>query len=218
MGITSRLRAVPSAVLGTNEVSTLEMASAYGTLATGGYYAPPVAVTQIRDRAGDIIYQAPHVRERVLSPTVASVATQILEKVVLYGTGYRANIGRPAFGKTGTAQEWRDAWFIGAVPQLVAGVWVGFPQGQISMRAPRVRLSYVVGGTWPAEIWHAFMAKATASLPVRDFRTAEVSYVTVAVDVVNECIPTETTPRENIRYVRFIEGTEPTRPCPLTVG
>jgi penicillin-binding protein 1A len=102
---------------------------------------------------------------------------------VQYGTGTAANIGRPQIGKTGTEDLYRDAWFIGAIPQLVAAVWVGFPQGQISMAPPTTRIT-VFGGTWPAQIWHTFMTAATAHMPVRDFPTAPAepsSYQTLTV-------------------------------------
>src|SRR5207245_2880134 len=112
-------------------------------------------------------------------PSITSVANSILQKVVLYGTGVAANIGRPQIGKTGTGQNYTNAWFVGAVPQLVTAVWVGFPQGQISMQPPRTRIT-VFGGTWPAQIWRLFMLKATAHMPVRQFPTANVQYVSVA--------------------------------------
>src|SRR5439155_20859179 len=112
----------------------------------------------------------------------AYVADQILQKVVQQGTGTAAAIGRPAIGKTGTAEEYRDAWFVGAIPQLSAAVWVGFPQGEISMVAPRTRLPQVLGGTWPAQIWHLFMTKATKGLPVKQFPKPVVRYITVPVD------------------------------------
>jgi penicillin-binding protein 1A len=124
MGIRSRLRPFCSSVLGTNEVNTLEMASAFGTLATNGRYVRPSAILRIEDARGNVLYEPDPVPQQVLNPAVAWTATQIMRKVILYGTATAANIGRPAAGKTGTAQEWRDAWFIGFVPQLSAGVWV----------------------------------------------------------------------------------------------
>ena len=112
-----------------------------------------------------MIYQGIADPQAVVSPGVAWTADQILQKVVEFGTGTQANIGRPAAGKTGTAQRYHDAWFVGFVPQLVAAVWVGYPQGQVSMSAPRTRIPHVLGGTWPAEIWHVFMTNATRGTP-----------------------------------------------------
>ncbi|MGQ0670157.1 MAG: transglycosylase domain-containing protein [Actinomycetota bacterium] len=209
------LKAFLSAVLGTNEVNTLEMASAYGSLATGGYHAQPTPVLRITTADGDVLYEAQPEPRLVVNAGVAAVASRILQEVVQYGTGTAANIGRPQLGKTGTAQEWRDAWFVGAIPQLTAAVWVGFPQGLISMTYPRVRLPHVLGGTWPAQIWRAFMINATAHMPIRGFPSTEVQYVTVAVDATQYplCLPNQYTHPANIQTQIFIAGTEPTQTC-----
>lgn len=208
------LQALPSAVLGANEVNTLEMASAYGTLATGGYHVPTVPVSRITTADGDVLFQSKPKRKLVANRAVASITNDILQKVVLYGTGTAANIsGRPIIGKTGTAQMWRDAWFAGSVPQLTAVVWVGFPQGQVSMTWPRVRIAHVTGGSWPAQIWHAFMVKAIEHKPVRDFRAPKVKFVTVAVDIRRNCLPNRYTPPSIVKRRRYIAGTEPTKKC-----
>lgn len=203
-----------SAVLGTNEVNTLEMSSAYGTLATGGQHVNPVPVISIKDSQGGLLWGASPKPQQVIDPAVASAADQILQKVVLYGTGAAANIGRPQIGKTGTAQNYSDAWFVGAIPQLVAAVWVGFPQGQISMAPPTTRIT-VFGGTWPAQIWRNFMLKAALTYDVREFPTPEVNYVAVAVDATQDpyCLPNQYTLPQNIQTLEFIGGTEPTQTC-----
>jgi membrane peptidoglycan carboxypeptidase len=203
-----------SAVLGTNDVNTLEMASAYGTLATGGQHVNPIPVSQITDAEGKVIWEAHPRPTQVVDPQVASVTDDILQKVVLYGTGTAANIGRPQIGKTGTADSHSDAWFVGAVPQLVTSVWVGFPQGNIRMEPPTTRIT-VFGGTWPAEIWRLFMLKAVSSLPARPFPTPAVGYVSVAVDVTQNpyCLPNPYTLPQNIRSLQFIQGTEPSKTC-----
>jgi penicillin-binding protein 1A len=211
MGIRSRLRPYCSSVLGTNEVNTLEMASAFGTLATLGRRVPPVAIERIEDSHGQVLYQAEPRSRQVLSPAVAWTASQILRKVILYGTGTAANIGRPAAGKTGTAQQWRDAWFIGFIPQLTAGVWVGWPQGQISMTGTRI--GNITGGSFPAQIWHAFMTAATESMRVKEFKEPREDFVTVAIDVALGCIATGATPAERVRYYTFVPGTEPSDVC-----
>jgi len=218
MGITSRLHAYPSAVLGTSEVNTLEMASAYGTLATLGKHTPPIAVSRIEDATGRVIYRAaPHL-DQVVNPGVAWTTDQILQKVILGGTGTAANIGRPAAGKTGTAQNWTNAWFVGFVPQLTAAVWVGFPQGQVSMASPRVRIPHVLGGTWPAQIWHSFMVNATRGMPVETFPKPTIRYVNVAVDAGRGCRPNLFTLPTEIRVVRYIDGTQPTEICTEPTG
>jgi penicillin-binding protein 1A len=203
-----------SAVLGTNEVNTLEMTSAYGTLAAGGQHVNPVPVISIAAADGAPVWQASPKPRQVVEPAVAAAANDILQKVVLYGTGTAANIGRPQIGKTGTNQNYADAWFVGAIPQLVAAVWVGFPQGQISMYGGFTRIT-VFGGTWPAQIWRLFMEKAAVDLPVREFPTPDVNYVAVAVDVTQNpyCLPNQYTLPQNIQTLEFIAGTEPTQTC-----
>ena len=212
MGIRSKIRGFCSSVLGANEVNSLEMASAYGTLATNGVHIPPVAITRVTDATGRVLYEAEPPIRQAINPAVSWIVTQILRKVVLQGTGVAANIGRPMAGKTGTAQQWRDAWFVGYIPQLSAGVWVGFPQAQISMVPPRTRM-VVTGGSLPAAIWKAFMLRATRGMPIRDFKKPESQFVTVAVDVHRGCVATALTPAYRIREVQFVRGTQPTKKC-----
>ncbi|HEX6261481.1 MAG TPA: PBP1A family penicillin-binding protein [Actinomycetota bacterium] len=212
MGIRSTLRPFCSSVLGSNEVNTLEMASAYGTLANLGTHIAPVAIERIEGSDGRVIFEANPRETQAVSPAVAWAATDILKGVIERGTGVAAGIGRPAAGKTGTAQQWRDAWFVGYVPQLSAAVWVGFPQGQISMVPPTTRIR-VTGGSFPAQIWRSFMLRATQGLPPRDFQQPPSDLVEVAIDVTQGCVATELTPSENIRIVEFIAGTQPTRKC-----
>ena len=203
-----------SAVLGTNEANTLEMASAYGTLATGGAHIDPVPVVSVTDAQGETLWQArPHPKQ-VLEPQVASAAADILQDAVSYGTGRSAIIGRPQLGKTGTADTHTNAWFVGAIPQLTAAVWIGFHEGLIPMEPPRTRIT-VFGGTWPAQIWRLFMLRAAADLPEREFPTPEVGYLSVSVDVSQSpyCLPNAYTLPQNIDTLQFIEGTEPTEVC-----
>jgi penicillin-binding protein 1A len=203
-----------SAVLGTNESNTLEMASAYGTLATGGAHVDPVPVISVTDAQGAPLWRAHPSPKQVLEPQVASVATDILEDAVSYGTGRSAIIGRPQFGKTGTADTHTNAWFVGAIPQLTAAVWVGFHEGLIPMEPPRTRIT-VFGGTWPAQIWRLFMLRAASPLPDRGFPTPDVGYVSISVDVSQSpyCLPNAYTLPQNIDALQFIEGTEPTEVC-----
>ena len=203
-----------SAVLGSNEANTLEMASAYGTLATGGRHVHPVPAISVVDAQGEVLWQAEPRAEQVVAPEVAAAATDILQEAVLYGTGTAANIGRPQIGKTGTDDDHDNAWFVGAVPQLSAAVWVGFLEGQIPMEPPRTRIT-VFGGTWPAQIWRNLMLAVTHDLPREPFPTPEVSYVAVAIDLTQQpaCLPNQYTLPQNIEILNFIEGTEPTATC-----
>ena len=204
-----------SAVLGTNEANTLEMASAYGTLATGGAHVDPVPVLSVIGPQGMTLWEARPALQQVLEPEVASVANDILQDVVTYGTGHSAFIdGRPQIGKTGTAETHTNAWFVGAIPQLTAAVWVGFHEGQIPMEPPRTRTT-VFGGTWPASIWRLFMLHAAADLPVRDFPAPDIGYTSASVDVTQSppCLPNAFTLPQNIDALRFIQGTAPTEVC-----
>ena len=168
MGIASELQPYPAAVLGTNDVTPLDMASAYSTLAARGVHVPPVLITKVTRADGTVLYQHQHHEDRVLPESVVDAEVPVLEQVVRRGTGVNARIGRPVAGKTGTSENWNDGWFVGFTPELVTSVWVGFPEGQVSMVPPRTRVR-VTGGTWPAEIWQLYSATAMADLPVTPF-------------------------------------------------
>jgi penicillin-binding protein 1A len=125
-------------VLGTGEVTPLEMAAAYATLAARGRRVVPFGVSRITGPDGRVLYQARRDVDRAVPPGVAAIAADVLREVVDHGTGVRGRIGRPAAARTGTTQDHADAWFVGFTPSLAAVVWVGYPQGQVPMvpRAP----------------------------------------------------------------------------------
>jgi penicillin-binding protein 1A len=159
MGITSHIPHVLSIALGTAPVSPLEMASAYGTLANNGVHVNPISITKILDSDGTPIFENKASGTRVLTQKIAWAATQTLMGVVTGGTGTRAALsGREVAGKTGTAQNYQDAWFVGYTPQLVTAVWMGYSEGSISMR--NVHGQRAFGGTFCAPIWHKFMFAA----------------------------------------------------------
>ena len=106
-------------------------------------------------------------RKRVISDGVADTVTRILEQNIRYGTGVAAYYGQPAAGKTGTTEEWSDAWFCGYTPRLETTVWVGYPKGKIPMTS--VHGIPVTGGSFPAQIWHLFMSSAIGQLEPVDF-------------------------------------------------
>jgi penicillin-binding protein 1A len=169
LGVTGPLKPYPSAVLGSNEISVLDMASAYSTFAADGMHADPVFVTEITRADGSVLYRRPPTLHRAISTDVARGVTGILTQVVQRGTGTAAQLGdRPVAGKTGTANEWRDAWFVGYTPDLVTAVWVGFPKRLRSMMPPATPIN-VTGGSWPAQIWHRVMEPALADSPVVAF-------------------------------------------------
>ena len=230
MGITGYdpLLAVPSAVLGTNVVNPLDMASAYGTLAANGTHRPPVAITKITTADGEVIYKDDTEPEEVLEPAVAYLATSALEQVIQRGTAATyGNIGRPAAGKTGTAQEYRDAWFVGYTPDLVAAVWVGYPEGSIEMkpscagstepcRVTRTLSSGgVTGGSFPTQIWAAFMLRALSGVPASSFTPPTGGTTVVTIDTRTGCLATKLTPGEFKAEATFAAGTEPEKSCPV---
>jgi penicillin-binding protein 1A len=168
MGIKSPLMAYPSAVLGTNDVSPLDMATAYSTLANRGVAVPPTMVLRVVGPRGQIVYQHERTQKRVLPADLVDTETGVLTQVVDRGTGVNARIGRPVAGKTGTGEKFRDAWFVGFTPQLTTAVWVGFPDSQRSMIPPTTRIK-VQGGSWPAQIWQLYNSAALADVPVSAF-------------------------------------------------
>ena len=168
MGITTPIFAVPAIALGSQEVTPLEMASAYGTLANGGVHIPPYGILEVKDVSGEVLFTEDAVGTEAISPAIAYLTTDILKGVISSGTGTAAKIGRPAAGKTGTTQEYRDAWFVGYTPDLVAAVWMGYPEAQREMTDVHGRK--VTGGSFPAQIWAAFMKQALANVEARDFQ------------------------------------------------
>ena len=160
---------VPSIGLGAMDVSPLDMASAYATLAAGGIYSEPMAIRKVILPDGEdknAGWGKPK-RSRVISDGVAYTVTRILEENIDYGTGVGADYGQPAAGKTGTTEEWSDAWFCGYTPRLGTTVWVGYPKGKIPMES--VHGIPVTGGSFPAQIWRLFMSSAIGKLEPEEF-------------------------------------------------
>ncbi len=153
LGVTSDLQAIPSLALGTSSVSLLELTAAYGTFANGGYGVWPYGIEEIRDNQGNVLYRRQGSGPgRVIDAWSAGTMNQMLHTAITSGTGKKANLKRPAAGKTGTSQDYRDAWFIGYTADLVTGVWMG--NDNVS---PMKR---VTGGGLPAVAWRDFMVAA----------------------------------------------------------
>lgn len=145
----------------TRGVTPLELTSAYGTFANRGVHVEPIAIIRVVSRTGKVLEEAQRKERNVISAANAATMTAMMEEVILRGTGTRADIGRPAAGKTGTTSDYHDAWFVGYTPDLVAGVWIGNDSvGDLNGMA---------GGTTPAAIWQSFMLRAHAGRPVRHF-------------------------------------------------
>ncbi|MGH2785177.1 MAG: transglycosylase domain-containing protein [Actinomycetota bacterium] len=169
-GITSKLQAVPSLTLGTSEVTPMELTGAYATFASGGKHAQPHLIRVIQDANGDVLFESEIKPHQVVAAKVADTVAYALTQVVEKGTGRRADLGsRPVGGKTGTTEDHVDAWFQGFTRQISTGVWMGFPDGKRKMT--NVRGIAVSGGSFPAQIWRAFMEDAIAELelPIEGF-------------------------------------------------
>jgi penicillin-binding protein 1A len=152
----------PPIALGAYEVTLLDLASAYQVLQAGGRKQPPYLIASISNARGDLIYQRrPAVAEQVYNPHNAAALVAMMQGVIDRGTARSADIGRPAAGKTGTSQDYRDAWFVGFTPDVLAAVWIGDDRGR-----PMNRL---LGGELPAQAWKRFMSVAEDGLPVSAF-------------------------------------------------
>ncbi|HMC51352.1 MAG TPA: penicillin-binding transpeptidase domain-containing protein, partial [Acidimicrobiales bacterium] len=138
---------------------------AYAAIAAKGDYAQPYAIARIRDRDGHVLYSHQLRTQQTMDPKEAGVLTSSLTGVVDHGTGTAAAIGRPMAGKTGTTENFSDAWFVGYVPQLATAVWVGHPEGNVPMTG--VHGIDVAGGTFPAEVFSRMMRKTLAGTPVQ---------------------------------------------------
>jgi penicillin-binding protein 1A len=170
LGIQSNLKSVCSITLGTQAVSPLEMTTAYATLANRGVRHDAQAVESVLTASGQVVPFAQTKPHPALSPEIADEVTYALEAVTQKGTGTGAALDRPIAGKTGTAENYVDAWFCGYVPQLATCVWIGYPHREQSLNYVE-GYAPVYGGTIPAAIWHDFMSGALAHTPVQNFVT-----------------------------------------------
>lgn len=159
MGIQSELKPTYSLALGAWEVNLLEITSAYGTLAYRGVHQPNYGISRILDRDGNVLYEAEAKPHKALDEASSAIMTAMLTKVVESGTGRQANIGRPVAGKTGTSDEARDLWFIGFIPQMVTGIWLGNDNNQPTQGA----------SSTAAKMWGDLMRQVTAALAVEEF-------------------------------------------------
>lgn len=160
-------------------VTLLEMVRAYSVFANDGYYVEPQAIVRVKDKEGKLLYESSAEEVEKINPIVAEKVTSVLIEVVRRGTGRAANVGREAAGKTGTSQNFRDAWFIGYTPEVVAGVWVGYP---VPKPMTKVRGMKIAGGTFPALIWGKFIFSYLKGLPPSSFRKTEGGFVTICAD------------------------------------
>lgn len=188
--------------LGAATISPFELTAAYTVFANKGLLTPQYFISRVTDAEGTVLQETqPPVPVPVISPENAYVITNLMQSVVASGTGHRASvIGRPVAGKTGTTNDAKDAWFIGFIPQLVTGVWVGYDQER-SLGAGGS------GGQAAAPIWGDFMQKAVAQLPAEDFEAPE-NVTFVLINPRTGKLAKEGTPGAVMEC--FIKGTEPT--------
>ena len=163
IGIRSPIEPVVSLPLGAVDLTPLEMAGAYATFASNGWYSETTLIVQVTDSTGNILLDNTPKPQLVLDPWSTAALTDVLQGVINHGTGVAARLDRPAAGKTGTTSSERDIWFVGYVPQLATAVWVGNddyrPLGHGA-----------TGGGYVAPVWRDFMQQALQGVPVENFR------------------------------------------------
>jgi 1A family penicillin-binding protein len=217
---------VPSIALGSGEVTLQQLTAAYATFANGGQLPKPFLVRRVEDREGDVLYQATPQLTPAFTPTTSFLMASMLTDVINAGTAYKARADGftlPAAGKTGTTNDYVDAWFVGFTPSLVAGVWLGFDQ-------PQTIVSAGYAGDLAVPVWAAFMKDATkGDKPVWLKPPSDVVSVQICrmsgrrpssncgeVEVVSKT--GEMKIRSMIMYEHFVKGTEPFDECPLHSG
>src|ERR687891_2779223 len=199
-GITSPLGLDLSLALGTSDMTLIELTSAYGALANQGQWLPPTTIRYGTDAQGRLLEeQLPEPREAV-PPETAYVITHMLRGIVERGTGQAAKaLGRPVAAKTGTTNDYSNAWFVGFTPRLATGVWVGYDR-------PRSLGKDETGSRVAVPIWVSFMTRVLGDSPKEDFPVPDrVTLVPVDLDVSNECVRVVT--------MAFVRGTEPAVGC-----
>jgi len=211
MGIQANMPRDLTVALGSISVTPLELALTYSTFANGGVKMTPIAIKYVTDARGNVLESNEPEGVTSVTPQTAFLITSMMEDVIHYGTGMRANIGRPAAGKTGTSNDYKDAWFVGYTPELIACVWVGFDDMRRSLGRGEV------GGRAAAPIWANFMKNALSGEPVQEFTVPE-GIVRLPIDPVTGLLAADgpTTILGLLQhteapkmYEYFIEGTQP---------
>jgi membrane peptidoglycan carboxypeptidase len=175
LGISSELRPFPAIVLGTQEVSPMEMATAYATIANYGERVTPRSIVKVIENQGSdeerVLFEAePMEGEQVLDREIARETIRILEGDVTEGIARKAAMqnDRPVAGKSGTTENFFDAWFVGFTPQLTTGVWLGYAEGGQTLEAAAGG-DPIVGTSYPLEIWRDYMEEALEGAPIEEF-------------------------------------------------
>ena len=215
--------AVPSMVLGSGEVTLMAMTAAYGAFANQGIVPAPALIRRVETTSGEVLYRSERSEQRAVSEATAYLMTSMLADVVNSGTGWparRVGFTLPAAGKTGTTNDYRDAWFVGFTPRLVTGVWVGYDQ-------PRTIISNGYAGELAVPLWGRFMMAATKGDPPQAFATPSgISTATVCrlsgKLATKACLEVETVDargnvsrRSQVYTEHFVGGSEPIEYCDL---
>ena len=210
LGIESKLPEYPSLSLGAGDVTLLELTSAYSVFANGGMRAQPRSIQYIENRNGELLFENEMKPKRVVAESLAFVITNLMKGVIENGTGNRAirsGLKRPAAGKTGTTDDYKDAWFVGYTPRLAAGVWVGFDDSK-----KKNKRSQGEGAKAALPIWARYMIEGARG-PIEDFREPagvvfhEIDKETGLLKYPGKCDP------KNIIREAFLEGYAPTMLC-----
>jgi len=209
MGIKSDLHPYLSLGLGSFEVTPLELTSAFGIFSNKGIRVEPYSILYVTDIEGKLLEENHPVVSDVLSPDTSFIITNLLKGVVEHGTGWRAkSLRRPVAGKTGTTNDFRDAWFIGYVPHLVTGVWVGLDDNS-SLGEDET------GSRAASPIWVNFMNNVLRDWPIEDFNLPE-NITLVKIDAKTGLLPSENCGKDLI-LESFVKGTEPTESCTKSI-
>lgn len=187
----------------TKGATVLDMTTAYGVLANGGIRVDPIGILKVEDQRGNVLYKSTPSKKTVLKPTSAYLVTDMLKGVITKGTGRRADIGRPAAGKTGTTTDGKDAWWVGYTPEYAGAVWMGHDEPK--------KMDWAAGGKYPAMIWAA-TAKSIYNItkqPATDFPMPP-GIVRAPVALKSGKLPGPNTPPDQIYDSIFAEGTVPT--------
>jgi penicillin-binding protein 1A len=210
MGIESPIPAVESIAIGAGEVTPMEITSAFSIFANQGVRVEPLAIVRVESREGELIWENMPRKEAVLSPQSTYIMTSLLQEVIESGTGQSARwrgLTRPAGGKTGTTNDFTDAWFVGFTPDMICGVWVGFDQ-------PETIIKRGTGSRVALPIWVDFMVEAHKDLPSRNF-PVPANIISKKVCGESGLLATESCPKKVIYTEVFIKGTDPSQDCDI---
>jgi penicillin-binding protein 1A len=206
MGITSHLEPGLALTLGVSEVTPLEITSAFGVFANNGIRVKPTAIIKIENRDGVTLYKHRVEETQALDPNIAAVMDDLMQGVILRGTGVRARLSRPAAAKTGTTEKFHDAWFIGFVPQLVTGVWVGNDDNTSMNGVAEVAIC--------PRIWKEYNEVALVDVPVVGFpKPTGLSNVKICME--SNKLTTPYCPASKVRWVTLWDKDLPSASCDL---